>query len=63
MWIRPATGVAARSVENGDGEPILMERFEPKGDSLMIMFRFSPNETAQKSSGSRIGSLTKKFKK
>ena len=63
LWIRPAVGVAARTVENGDGEPIIMERFEPKGDSMMIMFRFSPNDLADKSTGSGIRNLPKKQKK
>ena len=65
MWIRPASGTAARTLENGDGEPIVMERFEPKGDSMMIMFRFYPDDPARpdKISDSKIREWPRKLKR
>ena len=42
MWLRPATRIAPRSTDRGDGEQIYMEGFDPEGDSMFIVLRFYP---------------------
>jgi hypothetical protein len=42
LWFRPATSIAPRIVEKGDGTPIYMDGLEPKGDSMFLMIRIYP---------------------
>lgn len=39
MRLVPGTGTAPRTVENGDGEQIYMERPAPEGDTFFLFLR------------------------